>query len=80
MTLISSRETMFTQPAASREEFEARLNTLEQIANPDNRNLLLNDKLEITDKWGLRWIVKVILKPLFYFFSVTPRKHVFVFG
>ena len=64
----------FTQPASSPEEFMARLDVIEKIAN--SKNLLLNKDLEATNKWGLRWIVRVIISPLCYLFCRDPFSDV----
>lgn len=74
MTSSIPRETIFTQPAASNEEFVARLNQIADIANSDN--LLLNDNLEATQKGGFHWIARVIMSPFSYLFCRDPFSDV----
>ena len=66
MPSVIPRETPFSRPAQSHEEFIARLNSVEKIVNSDN--LLLNEDLGATKKGGFHWIVRVIMNPLGHLF------------
>lgn len=48
---------------ASPQDFVNRLQEIEQIV--DTSDLLLNDELQATQKWGFLWIVRVIAQPFF---------------
>lgn len=50
------------ETAATSQEFMNRLDNMDQIVQSED--LLLNEDLQATEKWGLRWIVRVILCPI----------------
>ena len=58
----------------SLEDFNRRLENIEHIAN--SKDLLLNQDLEATEKWGLRWIVQVIIDPFCSLFGCDVFSHI----
>ena len=74
MASVLPRQTLFSRPAPSHEEFIARLDSIEKIANSDN--LLLNEDLGATKKKEFHWIVRVIMSPLYYLFCRDPFSDV----
>lgn len=64
---------MILQKELNKEDF---LNKLATLKNALINHQLINENLEIENKWGFRWIILCLLHPFFALFGKDAFSHV----